>query len=542
MLRNIVGRKGRNGFLMGSKMSGNRKKILLWLSVAGGLIASDLLLAGASNGFVNLNGWAGFLSLLIIGVLFLHFAKWILQKEDIPLKLWGFVAGVVVLRLLLGTLFFVKLPQWGYGNPVEQAGYVMSDAYKRDSAAWELAQSEKSLLAAFNDYRKADQYGGLLFLSAAVYRLFGGTAHSPLQMVVVASFFSACSLLFTWAFVKRLWGEKAGNIAALIVGLYPDAMIIGSSQMREAFTITLAAFAIYGLILYMQDKDLKGWGIDLGAILMTIPLSPFFAVLLIGTLLLLYFFTGEFALYRSWIFLLVIIVAILLVGGLVLLLGNKLLPGFDGNFLNVIGAWFKDVAKWQLYVNKSSSGWIQKIFKSTPSWLHIYLVMFYGFVQPFLPAAFVATGKPIWKGIAIFRSIGWAFLLPILIYAPFRAVALAKKDKFPVLMSIAVWATIIVSSLRGGGDQWDNPRYRLSLLCLQAALAGWVLVANKAKPDPWLRRVVIAIGAVLLWFIPWYLRRYFHFSWPVVDVFKTLGLGVVTTILLWIYDWVRESR
>jgi len=51
-------------------------------------------------------------------------------------------------------------------------------------------------------------------------------------------------------------------------------------------------------------------------------------------------------------------------------------------------------------------------------------------------------------------------------------------------------------------------------------LAGWVWMEQKRKPDPWLRRILVGMGLVLAWFIPWYLRRYSPtFSWPVVDLF-----------------------
>jgi hypothetical protein len=47
---------------------------------------------------------------------------------------------------------------------------------------------------------------------------------------------------------------------------------------------------------------------------------------------------------------------------------------------------------------------------------------------------------------------------------------------------------------------------------------------------------------VLVWFLPWYLRRYTAFSWPVEDLFKTLGLGFTSAVLYWIWDWARENK
>ena len=91
---------------------------------------------------------------------------------------------------------------------------------------------------------------------------------------------------------------------------------------------------------------------------------------------------------------------------------------------------------------------------------------------------------------------------------------------------------MLIASYRGGGDQWDNPRYREAFAGLQVALAAWAWVAQRSRPDPWLRRALVAAGPILLWFLPWYLRRYVYLPWPVEDLFKTLGLGLASAVLL----------
>jgi hypothetical protein len=99
---------------------------------------------------------------------------------------------------------------------------------------------------------------------------------------------------------------------------------------------------------------------------------------------------------------------------------------------------------------------------------------------------------------------------------------------------------MLVSAYRGGGDQWDNPRYRVAFVIIQVSLAGWVWVRQRQNPDPWLRRVLVGFGLVFAWFVPWYLRRYtFSFTWNVINLFKTLGLGFITAILYWVWDWAR---
>jgi hypothetical protein len=49
---------------------------------------------------------------------------------------------------------------------------------------------------------------------------------------------------------------------------------------------------------------------------------------------------------------------------------------------------------------------------------------------------------------------------------------------------------------------------------------------------------LIGLGLVFAWFVPWYLRRYSAaFTWPIVDLFKTLCLGFATAVLYWVWDW-----
>jgi hypothetical protein len=182
-------------------------------------------------------------------------------------------------------------------------------------------------------------------------------------------------------------------------------------------------------------------------------------------------------------------------------------------------------------------------------YLHSPLLMGYGVVQPFLPAALGdASGAAVWRLIAIWRAVGWTLILPFMVYAPLRAMRRIDPRQRPgwstsrlVLgLSLVVWIGILIAAYRGGGDQWDNPRYRAAFSGLQAVLVAWVLVAQRRRPDPWLRRAVVGIGFILLWFLPWYLRRYLFVPWPVDDVFKTLGLGFACAALFCLWDWAAH--
>ncbi|MEN8173740.1 MAG: hypothetical protein ABFS03_12790 [Chloroflexota bacterium] len=436
------------------------------------------------------------------------------------------------------------LPLWGYGGEVESAGYVMSDAFKRDTAAWELSQSGQSLFDAFEGYRSVDQYGGLLFFSAAIYRFLGGATHMPLMLVVLTAAFSSLAVLFTWVFSQRVWDKDVAKIAAWGIAFYPEALLLGSSQMREAFTVSITIAALYGLILIWQRLPKVGAAYIFLALMLGMPLSPTFTFLLIGVLGMIALSLGEGKRNLNWRVVagLGILVCIGLVG--ISLFGDEIMPNSEINPLLRIQQWIKDTARWQAHISSDVSGWMQRVFARTPVKMHAMILVAYGIVQPFLPAAIFAKGKTIWWGIAIVRALGWSSLLLLLIYAPIRALRKANRS-VSLGASIAVWVVMMITALLGGGDQWDNPRYRAAFAGLQIALAAWVWVEQRRDPDPWLRRVLVGVGLVFLWFFPWYIRRYIPisgFAWPVVDLFKTFGLGLASAVLFAVWDWVQSKN
>ena len=145
------------------------------------------------------------------------------------------------------------LPVFGYDEDPTNAGYLYLDAYRRDSDAWELAASDEPLGSAFQEEFATDQYGGLLSLSAGVYRVFSPDAHRPLLILILTSFFSALGLPFLWKVIDSCWGEKAANMTAWFYTLYPESVILGASQMREPMLIGLSAIAAWGVVEWKNN-------------------------------------------------------------------------------------------------------------------------------------------------------------------------------------------------------------------------------------------------------------------------------------------------
>lgn len=520
-----------------------------WISLAGvtgALLAIALLLAWISTGFQGMRGWGSFALVTFLGAGTLV-AAWQMVRADagfsLPAWLGRLVVGAALLRIFAGAIWFVILPIMGHGTEVELHGYVMADAFARDTAAWELARSSEPLWTAFRDYRQADQYGGLLYLSASIYRYLGSEFHQPLLMVVVTASFSAAAVIFTWAFARRSWGEGIAGLSAWLLAVYPEAVLLGSSQMREAFTMTLVAAAFYGLARYWQERSWSGLGWVLGASILSLPFSPAFTALLLAMLAVQSLFFGGWLILRQRRLVGVVAgLAVLVAAGLWLTWG-QIAPQGTSNPLAILDWWIVRSAEWQAYLSERSSGWIQEVFRRTPGWMNLPFLLAYGVVRPFLPAALAATSEaPVWQWISIWRSLGWALLLPFLLYAPAGAVRKYEGRLLALGLSLVVWSGILIASFRGGGDMWDNPRYRVAFSGLQVALVAWVWYWQRRQPDPWLRRILVGAGIMLVWFLLWYMRRYYPaFPWPVEDLFITVGLGVASAVLYFIWDWARGN-
>lgn len=515
-------------------------------AILGASIVLAFLLAWISTG--SLASFGPFLAVLFLAGLMLWGAWRLFDKEQPPGWLGYLLLGAVLLRLVAGVVWYVALPVWGHGSEAEKAGYVMADAAERDQEAWKLAQSEKPLWSAFRNNRSADQYGGMLFISALIYRYLGGQVHLPLLMVVLSAAFSSLAVLFTWGLARRAWSDKTASLAAWGMALYPEVILLGSSQMREAFLIPLTAAAFYGLLRYRRSKERAGlvWGV--AAVLSCLPFSPPIAILLLALLAIATLAMADSfhdLLHQRWFWPVAIALLVIVLAGVWLAL-KQFVPSHMNNPLEMISWWLRKSADFQAYLSRHASGWMQKIFRSTPEWMHLPLLVAYGVLQPFLPAALVAgSHAPAWPWIVAWRSIGWTALLIFLIYALFLAFLGRSKDanlfrpRFARLTSLAVWAVVLLASFRGGADMWDNPRYRASFAGLQIALAAWAWIEHRGQSDPWLRRVLVSVAIILAWFMPWYLRRYIGLDWPVVDLFKTLGLGFASAVLYVLWDWAR---
>ncbi len=518
------------------------------------LLVISIALAWISAGFNGLAGWGAHFLALLAGALLLAAGLAALRREDPPAWLAKLTVGAALLRLLAGALWLVLLPVFGYGTQVEASGYVWEDAFVRDTAAWQLAESNVPLLRAFSDYRIADQYGGFLFASAGIYRLAGTDQHFPLLVVVLASALSALLVPFGWAFTRRVFDSRAARWAAWALALYPEAVLLGGAQMREAAVMPLAAAAFYGLVRYRQAGQTGGDRLGLlflgGALLALLPISPPYTAILVGMLALVGLAQDDWKLLRSWRLWLFLAGAGLLVLLAVWAGWDQIAPRLSerpfASPLEMAAYWLELSARWQARQTVAASGILQSVLDRTPEWFALPFILAYGVLRPLLPAQLLAGGSPVWWAIGVWRAAGWTVLLASIFLSPLFLGRSGRSGAVRLAVFLGGVASLLIAAYWGGGDQWDNPRYRASLVVLQVSLAAWVWSAQAEQRSPWVRRILGAALSLLLWTGLWYLRRYTVFDqvlgWTVVDIFKLLAIGLASGFLFGLWDWAGEQR
>lgn len=515
------------------------------LAFAAAVMALGALLAATDHlGFSNA-GWLAYSVVFALGGGIVLLAwRWAGAQNA---SRWLSIALIVAisLRLVVSVGLTHLLPRFGYDKPERKQSFIYTDAYLRDRAAWALAVSGAPLETALEKRNQGDQYGGMALLYASAYRLFKPAGHRPLLMVALGFPFSALLVLFTWAFTRSVFGSAASKLATWVAVLFPDAVLLGSSQMREPYLGAALAMALFGYALVKRKRLKQGLvTIAVGTLVIALPLSPPFSLAILLAILLAWAWEGLRLGIPGWLAV-VSLFAAAVVALFMMVNALSTAMGISGSPLEVLVSWWLTTSdSWQMYEFALQSEWIRILFRGTPDWSHLPLVVFYGLLRPFLPAGIVDQGAPIWRAIAIWRGLGWWMLMPFLVYA---SLAVFKSEGFrrlPTYLVLLIWVVALASSYRGVGDQWDNPRYRTIFLPAQAALAGWAFVSAREKGDPWLGRVAAAVVGALALFTAWYNWRYELLpTIGVVDAVLIVG-GLLLLYLAgsFIYDVLRSRK
>jgi hypothetical protein len=446
------------------------------------------------------------------------------------------------LRIALGMAFSYVLPTYGNDNVVQKAGYIFRDSFSRDSQAWSLANSSASLWSVFEKSSTADQYGGMLFLSGWLYRFLSPDSHRPWLIILVGALVAAIGILLAWKAARKSWSEPVAWGIAWILALYPESILFGSAQMREPFLMTFVSMVFWGVVNWQDNwRTSAAW--LAGGMAGMLLFNPSVAVAAIIVLAVWVWIRGK-GLPREWGWW---IAGGAVVGFLAIFLFTRAVGSslpFQGTLVDNLLNWFRFSSAWDASLLEQHSGWIQNVFTFLPASLHFPFIVGYGITQPLLPAAIADPAVWPMRVLGIVRGLGWYALLPFLVYSlrPIWKMQ-GKRERFSWLwLWIAVWGWIILSSARAGGDQWDNPRYRIILLLFQAALAAQTITWQRASRDHWLGRFLVVEGIFLGFFGYWYAARYSGWKAGQVHVLIIIALIAFCSAVIIVGGWIKDHR
>ena len=481
-----------------------KKSSLLWiilviLVLAGGISAA---MAHWTEGSPNITFWTS--AAISIPCLILAVIGWNWGGRGKSLAVMMFLA--FVLRMAFGLATVNLLPIYGHPDEYrEQKGYLFDDAWRRDEEAWTLVQQEditfkETLTRSYNN----DQYGGLIAMTIWLYKYISPDARRFTLIMELGSYIAALGLPFLWKGLRGRWGNRVALIACWIYTLYPDALFYGGAPMREPFLNGIICVVFWALATLREHKARSAVIVILCAVC-CLPFSSMvsFMILCISVL----WVWAEFLIPRSnkWLWGGIILIVICILAGMTLALDL-----------------FKEWVHFDIFTTENGSGWVEKVIGEIGGQFRSIFVAIYGLTQPVLPAILVYPVAPAcdlahgpcttiyWKVVGIFRSAGWYILIPFLFYAIFSTFRIKdKKEKTLMIVNaifVIVW--LFISSLRAGGDQIDNPRYRVIFLPWLTFMAAWGIDHALKLRDWWLVRW-IAIEIIFLgFFTQWYYSRY----------------------------------
>lgn len=510
---------------------------LLWIlpsSMALGLVLS---ITGPGIWWI---GWLAFFILLTLGLMALS-ALW--RSAGSVRALGWMLLLALVLRLGLGIFFSLVLPVYGDNNEVHHGGYIYRDAFTYDKQAWDLAASGDLLWKSFDRSSGIEeQYGGLTFTLSLTYRVFSPDAHRSWLTILLSALMGALGVGLAWRGVRQVWGEAVALILGWIMALYPESLFSGASQIREPFLLLFIAMVLLAAATWQGKRSRAAWIWLAGGTLGLFLFSPGVAV---ATLVILgvWVWLARLEVHIRWWWAAGLAAVILLAG----LLFSQVVAGTlqiqGGPIANLVN-WLKYSMNFGAYVTTLNSGWLQTIFRALPESLHLPFIVSYGIAQPVLPAAI--ADPAVWpvRLIGILRGLGWYLLLPFLLYClrPIWKTTDKRARMAWFWLWLAVWVWIILASARAGGDQWDNPRYRVIMLMFQAGLAAYALLWARQTRDRWLGRALAVEGVFLAFFGYWYVARYTNWRAGQVHIFIVIAAIVIISAAILAGGWILDRR
>jgi hypothetical protein len=464
---------------------------------------------------------------------------------EFPRKWAWWALGMRVAFLIIVPL---AMQLWGYPSDKNRIGLVETDALNATSKAWNAAQSNQPVLETWTQ-GSGDNTGGITVMGVIIFRLFSSDQERALLLGLLAAAVSALTVIPTFRLANELFSERVARVAAVIVAVYPEAVMLGALDVQQgylALVLGVELLAVAGLMLWKKPDPGK-----LGA-----PRPVIAAVALVLSLVAMFLLSYQFfilsifcgALFAVWLADPRRRVGRILwiaggLGVLVLIVMHILslrdvIPS-DSDYLYSQYHYLYGLA-WSEYDKIAATGGgdlFQSVLATMDRTVAFLLAALYGLLQPVLPAAIghrnqTAVGGSFWQALGIYRSLGWYLALPLLFYGTLKSVRGLFSRKPELMLAVIFWAIAFIGSYRAFGDQWDNPRYRFFAFVPMVLLAAWAWVEGREKRDPWFLRIAIPFAVAVIGLTIWYLLRdYAGVQFPVV---ASLGVLVALAVLAFV--------
>lgn len=441
---------------------------------------------------------------LSLPFLILSVLAWNWGGRGKTLAVMMFLAFALRLAFGLGTVNLLPI----YGHPDErreQKGYLFDDAWRRDAEAWAIVNEEDiSFKDTLTRQYHNDQYGGMTAMAVWLYKYFSPQDRRFTLIMLAGSFFAALGVPFLLNGAYPRWGKRIALIGCWIYVLYPDSIFFAGAPMREPFLNGIVCAAFWALATFYKHR----WpSIDMLVlcVVLCLPFSSMVSIVLVGI-----------AAFWIWAEMLIPRSKVWLWGGIILMVLSILA-------LTIVALpAFRNWVHYDIFTTENTSGWVEKVVGEIGGQFRSIFVAVYGLTQPVLPAIAVYPVAPAcdlahgpcttiyWKVAGIFRAAGWYILVPFLFYAIFSTLRIKDKRERALMVVNAVFVVVwlFISSLRAGGDQIDNPRYRVIFLPWLAFMAAWGIDFAVRVRDWWLVRWIAIEMIFLGFFTQWYYSRY----------------------------------
>lgn len=399
---------------------------------------------------------------------------------------------LTVLIVFGGILFFYNLGGWDLWNP---------DEPRYAQVAMEMLQGEGWIIPHLNSEVYLDKPPLFFWLMAATATVRGGM--NELAARFPSAFFGLCTLLLLFFLGKRLFGEKVGFFAALILATNVEFLWLARRANIDATLtfFTTAAIALLYVGFYHQRGKwilyLLAYGAMALGVLAKLQIGVIVPVLVVG---------GYFLIRREWKF----------------FKDPAHIPGI-ALFVAFIGGWIAlaylsggEEYLWGLLYHKTAATFFETSSHARP--LYYYLAMFPGNFVPwiiFFPSALIfglsAKGRN--------KEFIFIFFWFVIIFT-FFSLAEAKRELYllPLYPAASLMVGYLLAQLPLGAEGAHQklvsfPLVALIITLALAAISLPIVAALKGSfylEHPWeigLITALIAGGGGLLAFLAYRYRR-----------------------------------